>query len=105
MSERPRRADSGASRARISVAAAARANLFRGQLTRRPTAGAPNSADTLRLDVEVLSDTSEIVVRNQQGEIELGDPPTPAVDEHDEHAEDRHETESTCIVRPCLPRD
>ncbi|KAG8405023.1 Vacuolar protein sorting-associated protein 68 [Metarhizium acridum] len=55
---------------------------------RRPSS---NSADTVRLDVEVLSDSSEIVVRNQQGEIELGDPPTPIL-ETDE-PEDRDESE------------
>lgn len=54
---------------------ASRPNLFRGQLTRRPTASSSNSTDTVRLDVEVLPDSSEIVVRNQQGEIDLGDPP------------------------------
>lgn len=92
MSERPRRVDSGASRARVSVVAAARANLLGSQLTRRPTASSSHSADALRLDVDVLDDTSEIVVRNQQGEIELGDPPTPTADEHDEQ-----ETESRSI--------
>ncbi|KJZ74206.1 hypothetical protein HIM_06437 [Hirsutella minnesotensis 3608] len=93
MTERPRRVDPGAQRPRGPVAAAVRANLFRGQLTRRPTASSSTSAETVRLDVDVLSDSSEIVVRNQQGEIELGDPPTPTVDEHDEQAEDRQETE------------
>ncbi|POR37048.1 Uncharacterized protein TPAR_02751 [Tolypocladium paradoxum] len=92
MSERSRRPEPGASRARGTVAGV-RPNLFRGQLTRRPTATSSNSAETLRLDVDVLSDTSEIVVRNQQGEIELGDPPTPVLEEQDEQAEDRQETE------------
>lgn len=103
MSDRPRRADSGASRSRVSVAAAARANLFRGQLTRRPTAGSSNSADALHLDVDVLSDSSEIVVRNQQGEIELANPPTPAVDDHDDQADNRHDTESRRILPWPLP--
>lgn len=77
-----------------AVANASRPNLFRSQLTRRPTASSSNSADTVRLDVEVLSDGSEIVVRNQQGEIELGDPPTPIMetDEPDE----RDDSESMC---------
>ncbi|KAL3957664.1 hypothetical protein ACCO45_008242 [Purpureocillium lilacinum] len=92
-------------------------NFLRSQLTRRPTGAAGSgasgasaagggsvasgsSAETLRVpggggaaDVDVLSDTSEIVVRNQQGEIELGDPPTPVLEEHDEQAEDRQEAE------------
>ncbi|KAK2595798.1 hypothetical protein QQS21_006561 [Conoideocrella luteorostrata] len=93
MSQRNQVPNSGISRTRGTVAAAVRPNLFRSQLTRRPTAGSGNSADTVRLDVEVLSDTSEIVVRNQEGEIELGDPPTPAFEETDEQAEDRHEIE------------
>ncbi|KND93884.1 hypothetical protein TOPH_01698 [Tolypocladium ophioglossoides CBS 100239] len=92
MSDRPQRPEHGAPRARGTVAGV-RPNLFRSQLTRRPTASSSNSAETLRLDVDVLSDTSEIVVRNQQGEIELGDPPTPVLEEQDEHAEDRQETE------------
>ncbi|UNI18944.1 hypothetical protein JDV02_005172 [Purpureocillium takamizusanense] len=85
-------------------------NFLRSQLTRRPTgagSGAGGSASVgsasatteaqLRLggaDVDVLPDaSSEIVVRNQQGEIELGDPPTPVLEEHDEQAEDRQEAE------------
>ncbi|KAG6023467.1 hypothetical protein E4U19_001366 [Claviceps sp. Clav32 group G5] len=91
---------SGTTRPRVAAATAAvataggRSNLFRSQLTRMPTAGSSNSSEnTVRLDVEVLSDTSDIVVRNQQGEIELGDPPTPEMEEGDEQVEDKHETE------------
>lgn len=72
-----------------------RRNLFQSQLTRRPTPSSSNSAETLRLDVDVLSDTSEIVVRDQHGEIELGDPPTPILEDPDEvPADDRQENES-----------
>ncbi|KAG5981615.1 hypothetical protein E4U55_002751 [Claviceps digitariae] len=88
--------NNGIPRPRIAAAApgaASRPNLFRSQLTRRPTASSSNSSDTVRLDVEVLSDSSEIVVRNQQGEIELGDPPTLVFEETDEQAEDKHEME------------
>ncbi|KAG5954462.1 hypothetical protein E4U58_007593 [Claviceps cyperi] len=88
---------SGTTRSRVAVAAAtadSRFNPFRSQLTRMPTAGSSNSSEnTVRLDVEVLSDTSDIVVRNQQGEIELGDPPTPEMEDEDEQVEDKHETE------------
>lgn len=96
MSQRAQPPTSGTHRPRAppgAVASAVRPNLFRSQLTRRPTASSSNSADTVRLDVEVLSDSGEIVVRNQQGEIELGDPPTPIL-ETDE-PEDRDESEST----------
>ncbi|RBR14970.1 uncharacterized protein FIESC28_07472 [Fusarium coffeatum] len=65
--------------------AGVRRNLFQSQLTRRPTAGSTStSAETLHLDVDVLSDTSEIVVRDKHGEIELGDPPTPIMEDEDE---------------------
>lgn len=83
-----------------AVAGATRPNLFRGGLTRRPTASSSNSTDTVRLDVEVLSGSSEIVVRNQQGEIELGDPPTPIM-ETDEH-DDRDDGESMFAPWPCV---
>ena len=52
-------------------------------------------------------DTSEIVVRNQQGEIELGDPPTPILEDDDdaEHAAlDRHENESAYPAFHALQR-
>ncbi|KAK5662801.1 hypothetical protein OQA88_6210 [Cercophora sp. LCS_1] len=76
-----------------------RRNLFQSQLTRRPTAGSTSSAstsDTLRLDnvdlhlpppVEAEA-YLDIVIRDKNGEIELGDPPTPSgfVDDVDEAA-------------------
>lgn len=76
-----------------------RRNLFQSQLTRRPTASSSNSNEKLRLDadvnVDVLSDTSEIVVRDKQGEFELGDPPSPVLeDEDDVPLDDRQENES-----------
>ncbi|KAI1498533.1 hypothetical protein F5X99DRAFT_318307 [Biscogniauxia marginata] len=81
-----------------------RRNLFQGQLTRRPTpttssaaaaaAAVANSSSSssattaaekaMRLDVEVLSDTSEIVIRDKNGEFEVGDPPTPTLEDMDE---------------------
>ncbi|KAL0943906.1 upf0220 domain protein [Colletotrichum truncatum] len=102
---------------------AVRRNLFQG-LTRRPTgttaanattatgaggmavAGASgvtspgNGAETLRLDVDVLSDggaatpqLTEIVVRDEHGEIELGELPTLVFDDVDEAAlDDREES-------------
>ncbi|KAI1422173.1 hypothetical protein F5Y12DRAFT_650152 [Xylaria sp. FL1777] len=86
-----------------------RRNLFQSQLTRRPTptettrpgvggggggggGGGTNntsmttssSAETLRLDVDVLSESSEIVIRDQNGEFEIEDPPTPPLDDPDD---------------------
>ncbi|KAI0427425.1 hypothetical protein F5Y09DRAFT_316207, partial [Xylaria sp. FL1042] len=43
-----------------------------------------SSAETLRLDVDVLSETSEIVIRDQNGEFEIEDPPTPPLDDPDD---------------------
>ncbi|KAF6837211.1 upf0220 domain protein [Colletotrichum musicola] len=102
---------------------AVRRNLFQGLTRRPtgPTAaaaatagGAPGSpADALRLDVDVLSDGGgltttggagaglmaqqqlpvEIVVRDEHGEIELGELPTLVFDEADEAAlDDREES-------------
>ncbi|KAI0122882.1 hypothetical protein BJ170DRAFT_687593 [Xylariales sp. AK1849] len=65
-----------------------RRNLFQSQLTRRPTPTSSTSAETLRLDVEVLSDTSEIVIRDKNGEFEVGDWPPPPMDEPEEQALD-----------------
>lgn len=83
-----------------------RRNLFTSQLTRRPTpTSSNNSAETLRLDAAAASaaaslldvhddEGGEIVVRDQHGEIELADPPSPEVDELDEGAlDDRQENE------------
>ncbi|KAI0885290.1 uncharacterized protein GGS22DRAFT_141865 [Annulohypoxylon maeteangense] len=65
-----------------------RRNLFQSQLTRRPTpttSSSNTSAETLRLaDVEVLSDTSDIVIRDKNGEFDVGDPPTPPPDDPEE---------------------
>ncbi|KAK9420307.1 hypothetical protein SUNI508_06576 [Seiridium unicorne] len=61
-----------------------RRNLFQSQLTRRPTPTSSTSGETLRLDIDVLSETSEIVIRDKNGEFEVGDPPTPSMDEGSE---------------------
>jgi hypothetical protein len=114
MADRTRATNGTVSRSRDAAAAAAgagpttgpvgvRRNLFQSQLTRRPTASSSNSSETLRLDVDVLGEpagplstppSSEIVVRDQHGEIELGDPPTPILEDPDEvPADERQETE------------
>lgn len=103
MAERPRGASNATARAKAPAPAGVRRNLFQSQLTRRPTPSSSNSAETLRLDVDVLSDTSEIVVRDQHGEIELGDPPTPILEDPEEvPVDDRQENESESLAVPSL---
>jgi hypothetical protein len=82
------------SRSGIS-ASGVRRNLFQSQLTRRPTPSSSTSTETLRLDADAQSESSEIVIRDKNGEIELADPPTPPIDDdRDEVAPDaRQENE------------
>ncbi|KAI1477196.1 hypothetical protein F4774DRAFT_204636 [Daldinia eschscholtzii] len=86
----PPHARPGTNRTARANTAGIRRNLFQSQLTRRPTPttssqSSNNSAETLRLgDVEVLSDTSDIVVRDKNGEFDVGDPPTPPLDDPEE---------------------
>ncbi|KAL2260138.1 hypothetical protein VTK26DRAFT_5953 [Humicola hyalothermophila] len=92
-----------------------RRNLFQSQLTRRPTAVPTTSAgDALHLDpdverehqqqhrnhfqtqrLEVASAPEDIVVRDKNGEIELGDPPTPPIDDAEDFGalDAQHENE------------
>ncbi len=99
----------------VTSATGVRRNLFQSQLTRRPTptetarpggggGGVNNtsmttssSAETLRLDVDVLSESSEIVIRDQNGEFEIEDPPTPPLDDPDDEValDDAQENERT----------
>ncbi len=82
------------------MAAGVRRHLFQSQLTRRQTPAPSSSGKTLRLESiepqpEEESSSSEIVVRDKNGDVELGDPPTPPMDDPDEVALDvRHENES-----------
>jgi hypothetical protein len=94
-----RQAAGGIPRSRTG-ASSVRRNLFQSQLTRRPTPSSSTSNETLRLDGEggsQTSDTSDIVVRDKNGDVDIGDPPTPPVDddEMDDGAPDaRQENES-----------
>jgi hypothetical protein len=73
-----------------------RRNLFHQHLSRRPTTSSTStSAETLRLDIEPESDTSEIVVRDKNGDFEIGDPPVMQNFDDQEEAGDAHEDEST----------
>lgn len=99
--------------------AGVRRNLFQGQLTRRPTAGpgssssnpndtgppGRNAGDLGGMEVEEdESASSDIVVRDKNGEVELDEPPTLVVDDPDEIALDmRQENESklAAIMMDC----
>jgi hypothetical protein len=63
--------------------AGVRRNLFHQHLSRRPTTSSTStSAETLRLDNDHATDTSDIVVRDQNGDFDIGDPPAaPPMDE------------------------
>lgn len=62
-----------------------RRNLFHQHLSRRPTTSSTStSAETLRLDLEADSETSDIVIRDKNGDFEIGDPPIPELDEQEE---------------------
>jgi len=109
MADRPagqqRQAAAGIPRNRGGAASTAsvRRNLFQSQLTRRPTPASSTSGETLHLDGEPQAESSsEIVVRDKNGDVKLGDPPTPPMDDPDEIALDaRQENESkqeTCTM-------
>lgn len=93
----------GISRARAPVSSSSvRRNLFQSQLTRRPTPTSSGESETLRLDadadVDAPAESSDIVVRDKNGEVELDDPPTPPIDDPDEIALDpRQQSESECL--------
>ncbi|KFH47595.1 hypothetical protein ACRE_014990 [Hapsidospora chrysogenum ATCC 11550] len=61
-------------------------NLNASRGARRPAPGSSlGTADSMHLDAGVpSSDSSEIVVRDSRGEIELGDPPTPDLEDQEE---------------------
>ncbi|KAI9746319.1 MAG: hypothetical protein M1818_000030 [Claussenomyces sp. TS43310] len=66
-----------------------RRTLFHHHLSRRPTTSSTStSAETLRLDNESESTTSDIVIRDKNGNYEVGDPPMPPSDDQDEAAQD-----------------
>lgn len=97
--------------------AGVRRNLFQGQLTRRPTAGpgsnnpnepgAPGRNAGALGNMEVEEDesaSSDIVVRDKNGEVELDEPPTLVVDDPDEIALDmrqENESELDAILMRC----
>jgi hypothetical protein len=99
MPERRQAASSTSSNSR--AAAPVRRNLFHGHLSRRPTTGSTStSTETLRLDIEPESDSSEIVIRDKNGEFEIGDLPMTAYDdEHEEgDVQDDEKSEISCFI-------
>ncbi|KUJ19979.1 uncharacterized protein LY89DRAFT_467734 [Mollisia scopiformis] len=72
-----------------------RRNLFHQHLSRRPTTSSTStSTETLRLDIEPESDSSEIVIRDKNGEFEIGDLPMTSFDDEHEEGVDTQEEES-----------
>ncbi|KAH8588381.1 hypothetical protein B0O99DRAFT_639356 [Bisporella sp. PMI_857] len=68
-----------------------RRNLFHQHLSRRPTTSSTStSAETLRLDNEHESETSDIVIRDKNGDFEVLDASLVALDQ-DEAEEEDHE--------------
>lgn len=81
---------------------AVRRNLFQNgggpnaRAARRPVPVSTDSAETILDDEVPEPDSSEIVVRDRHGEIEIGDPPTPDLDETGEEDEEcKQEMERT----------
>lgn len=90
-----RQATSSSSNAR-TAGVGVRRNLFHQHLSRRPTTGSTStSAETLRLDIEPESDSSDIVIRDQNGDFQIGDLPMQAYDDEEGSNEDAKEDEST----------
>ncbi|KAL7949005.1 hypothetical protein V8C42DRAFT_234715 [Trichoderma barbatum] len=76
---------SGLAAASNSSANGSKTSLFRSHFIRRPNATS-SDPEGGRLDVEMQqqSETAELVVRDQHGEVEIGNPPTPVVDDEEE---------------------
>lgn len=77
-----------------------RRNLFHQHLSRRPTTSSTStSAETLRLDNEHDLGTSDIVIRDKNGDFDIGDPPMQSLDEPEEGGQvDAQEDESLLSV-------
>lgn len=67
--------------------ASSKTSLFRSHFIRRPNAPSTDpAAESVRLDAEVTprAEASDLVVRDQHGEVEIGNPPAPVVDDEEE---------------------
>jgi len=81
MAERRHAASSSSSSRTTGV----RRNLFHQHLSRRPTTSSTStSAETLRLDTGHESENSDIVIRDQNGDFEIGDLPMESADDPEE---------------------
>ena len=93
-----RRPPTTASASQRSATTSVRRNLFHQHLSRRPTTSSTStSAETLRLDMDPESSdsSSEIVIRDQNGNFEIGDVGDNGFDVHEEGgADDALEEES-----------
>lgn len=91
----PERRQAASSSTNSRSTTAVRRNLFHQHLSRRPTTSSTStSAETLRLDTGHESETSDIVIRNKDGEFEIGDPQVQGLDEQEESGQDAQEDES-----------
>lgn len=86
----PERRQAASSASSSSRTGGVRRNLFHQHLSRRPTTSSTStSTETLRLDIEPESDTSEIVIRDKNGEFGIEDLPMTSPDEHEEGADEK----------------
>lgn len=93
MPDRERRAATSSSSTHRTTGV--RRNLFQQHLTRRPTTSSTStSAETLRLDVDHESDSSDIVIRDKNGEFEIEELSVQPFDEQDEGVGEVGEDES-----------
>jgi hypothetical protein len=78
-----------------------RRNLFHQHLSRRPTTSSTStSAETLRLDSDHGSETADIVIRDKNGDFDIGDPPMPPMDDPGEGAHvEAQEDESSFVQK------
>ncbi|KAF8865956.1 hypothetical protein BDZ45DRAFT_668364 [Acephala macrosclerotiorum] len=88
----PERRQAASSASSSSRTGGVRRNLFHQHLSRRPTTSSTStSTETLRLDIEPESDTSEIVIRDKNGEFGIEDLPMTSPDEHEEGADEKED--------------
>ena len=96
----PERRQAVSSSANSRSTTGVRRNLFHQHLSRRPTTSSTStSAETLRLDTEHESETSDIVIRNKDGEFEIGDLQVQGLDEQEEDGEQNAQEDESMFFR------
>ncbi len=100
----PERRVAASSSSTHSRSTGVRRNLFHQHLSRRPTTSSTStSAETLRLDNDLEVDSSDIVIRDQNGDFQIGDPPFQAYDDQEDGGNgDVIEDESTIYISGIL---